>query len=301
MGGTVDPALPGRNSTRFGKYLAWLRNAHGSLSERSDAKAPLFASVLPYPEALRPLGSAVSDPENSRGWAMNFVNTVVAWSNFVVLGFPHCDEFFEPPVAHRSVQSIRPYADKLLGEVVEFMNPEMLAGTLSCEGKRSDSEALIASGTDAWYGSDGKVDAKGISTALPVVADRVAIPVEAGLVDPCGVLGKERAEVVAHLPDLRMPEECWGAEVRACHNVPPEEEAPLIRKLLQAKMVVLLPEDELPRTKDGRLLLGGLFSVKKNENEDRLIYDRRPENNTMQKLNWARLPMVLVFAGSFYA
>ena len=37
-------------------------------------------------------------------------------------------------------------------------------------------------------------------------------------------------------------------------------------------------------------MLGGLFAVGKNSAEDRLIFDRRPENATMEKLHWADLP-----------
>lgn len=59
----------------------------------------------------------------------------------------------------------------------------------------------------------------------------------------------------------------------------------MARKMLQSGMAELIPESELPRDRHGRILLGGLFSVPKNETEDRLIYDRRPENETMRLLH----------------
>ena len=52
----------------------------------------------------------------------------------------------------------------------------------------------------------------------------------------------------------------------------------------------MIPEDELPRGRHGCLLLGGLFCVAKDAERDRLIFDRRPENATMKRLNWAKLP-----------
>lgn len=61
-------------------------------------------------------------------------------------------------------------------------------------------------------------------------------------------------------------------------------------------MITLVPEDELPRNKDGKLMVAGFFCVKKNEVEDRLILDRRPENATMHKLDWASLPSGACFA-----
>ena len=289
-GAFVDPALPGRNSTRFMKYLAWLERAHGYLLERSGANTPLFPSALPYPEVLGAKGRARGSLDALQ-WGRVFVNTLVAWSNFVVLGCPDGEgSAFEPRVAHTSVEGIRPYADKLLGEVANFISPEVLSGALSCEGKRKDLEELVASGTGACYSGVVKVESQRLSSALPVVADRVAIPEEAGQVDPRRCLDSVRAQVVDNLQALRRPEHLWGEEVQACHRVPIEEETPLLRRLLASRMIALVPESELPRRQDGRLLLGGLFAVRKNEREDRLIFDRRPENSTMDRLDWARLP-----------
>ena len=287
---SVDPALSGRNSTRFMKYLAWLERAHGYLLERSSADTPLFPSALPYPEVAG-LRLGTKGLLKSTDWCRVFVNALVAWCNFVVLGCPDgAGSAYEPRVAHRSVEGIRPYADKLLGEVAEFFCPEMLSGTLSCEGKRKDLEDLVASGTGACYSGVVKVGCQQLSTALPVVAERVAIPEEAGQVDPRRCLERSRAEVVDRLPDLRLPEALWGEEVVACHRVAVHEESSLLRRLWAAKMITFVPEQELPRRRDGRLLLGGLFAVRKNEKEDRLIFDRRPENATMKRLDWAKLP-----------
>ena len=287
---TVFPFLPSANSTRFMKYLAWFERAQGYLLERSGTDIPLFPSALPYPEALLPEGCQSSGP-GSRRWAMVFVNTLVAWSNFVILGCPGEQAgVLEPRVSYRSVQGIRPFADKLLGEVEEFVTPELLRGSLPCSGKRKELGKLLASCTGASYGHFDKVDASSLPSALPVVAERVAIPEVAGGVDPCKCLDEARAQVVAHLEDLRLPEVAWKEVGPACHRVPREEETPLLRKLWGAGMISFVPEADLPRSEAGELRLGGLFCVAKNEVEDRMIFDRRPENATMRKLNWARLP-----------
>ena len=224
-------------------------------------------------------------------WAKSFVNTVVAWSNFVVLGCPGDDAgVLEPRVAYRSVEGIRPFADKLLGEVVDFITPELMDGSFVSSGKRGELEALVASCTGASYGHFVKVDSSTLSSALAVEAERVAIPEVAGGVNPCACLGPERTHVVEHLEDLRLPEVAWKEAGPACHRVAKAEEAPLLRKLWRAKMITFLPEAVLPRTQAGDLRLGGLFAVKKSELQDRLIFDRRPENATMLKLDWARLP-----------
>ena len=54
-------------------------------------------------------------------------------------------------------------------------------------------------------------------------------------------------------------------------------------------MLRLVAEEDLPKDKDGRLLLGGLFAVDEDELVDRLIFDRRPENSTMRRLDWCQL------------
>ena len=185
-------------------------------------------------------------------------------------------------------------ADKLLGEVEEFASPELLHGSLSCEGKRGVIDELLSQVSctvGACYGDlRGPQGQEAGLPTLPVKADRIAVPEVAGMVDPCEWLDEDRAMVVRNLDKLRLPEHQWEEVVKAFHQVPPEEEDRVVRKLLRTGMGRLLPESELPRDSRGRLLVGGLFSVLKNEREDRLIFDRRPENATMTRLRWAKLP-----------
>lgn len=61
-------------------------------------------------------------------------------------------------------------------------------------------------------------------------------------------------------------------------------------------MVELVEESKLRRTSCGELLTGGFFSVSRSTTEDRLIDDRHPENATMSKLGWAKLPSGACFA-----
>ena len=44
------------------------------------------------------------------------------------------------------------------------------------------------------------------SAAIPVVAERVAVPEVAGLVDPCQHLPPSRKEIMADLSKMRLPE-----------------------------------------------------------------------------------------------
>ena len=284
--------MPGRNS-KFQRYYTWFQGAQGTTPERSGIEQPLFPGVLPYPEVLSECGGALLDDEAAEFWGKSLLNEFVAWSNFVVLGCPECrDGRFEPRVVHRSMEDMRSFADRLLGEVVSFSTPELLRDTLCCEGKRGDLQSLLEllSCSTSSYDDVGPQVSPEAGVALPVVAERVAVPAEAGLVDPADWLEPDRAAVFENLDRLRLPEELWGEKVVACHRVPLDQEEAVIRKLLETNMVTLVPEGELPRDGQGDIRVGGLFSVRKNDVEDRLIYDRRPENATMPRLRWAELP-----------
>ena len=284
-------------NSRFLRYYAWLCETHGTLLDRSSSERPssLFPAALPFPELLAE-GDAVLVDEPSTRWAKSLINMWIGWSNYVVLGCPECkNSACEPRVGYRQWQEVRTLVGSLLGGVTEFVSNEMCTEALSCDGKRlSVEEALdqlkVLRGD---YGGIGILPDEAIARttmAMPVVADRVAIPDAAGTVSPLDWLSEERAEIVSDLSQLRMPEADWRPVRRACHQVSVDEEARLMRRLLQHNMVCLAPESELPVDNQGRLLTGGFFSVPKNSDEDRLIFDRRPENATMNRLQWAKLP-----------
>lgn len=284
-------------NSRFLRYYAWLCDTHGTLLERSSSEGSLsrFPAALPFPELLAE-GDASRVDEPNTLWAKSFINVWIGWSNYVVLGCPDCgDSACEPRVGYRQWKEVRTLVGSLLGEVTEFVSSDMCTEALSCDGKRlSIEEALdqlkVLHGD---YGGLGILPDEAIArttVAMPVVADRVAIPDAAGTVSPLDWLPEERAEIVSDLSQLRMPETDWRRVPRACHQVSVDEEARLMRRLLQHNMVCLTPESELPVDSQGRLLTGGFFSVPKNSDEDRLIFDRRPENATMNRLQWAKLP-----------
>ena len=286
------PALLGRNSN-FIAYFDWFQDVQGSLPELSGNHVSLFPAVLPYPEILQTDELEGADASLC-WWAKCFMNVLVAWSNYMVLGCPRPgDGATEPRVTYRGLSDVRQFADRLLGEVTEFASWDLICGDFSCEGKRAIIESLLKDfpSTGACY-SFVPFEAGGHSpsTALAVVAERLAIPEKAGQVDPLDWLPPDRAEVVKHLADVRLPEELWDEVPVACHRVPPDQEKHVARRLLETGMAVPIPESDLPRTNAGRLLVGGLFAVEKSDHQDRLIFDRRPENSTMRRLRWADLP-----------
>ena len=261
------------------------------MSSDAGGSNSLFPCDLPYPEALRPPSGAVLDDEEKRLWAMNYLNVFVAWGNYVELGCPDCHGgSWEPPTVVQSRDVARRFADRLLGEVEEFASFELVNDSLFFEGSRHAVEQALRHVSCTAAGYVGGTADDSLSNALPVKAERVAMPEHAGMVDPLLLLPEDRREVVANLVALRRPEHLWEPMVRAFHNVPADEEAGLVKKLLEHKMVELVPESQLPHDSCGKMHPGGFFCVPKNETEDRLIYDRRPENSTMERISWAKLP-----------
>jgi hypothetical protein len=76
---------------------------------------------------------------------------------------------------------------------------------------------------------------------------------------------------------------------------PEASEAALRTKLFASGMAALVPEEEVACDSTGRMLLAGLFCVEHKKDRDRLIVDRRPQNSTEHRLQWARLPHGVLF------
>ncbi|CAE7434654.1 unnamed protein product, partial [Symbiodinium sp. KB8] len=287
----VHPALAFGNS-KFVSYVVWFEGAQGLLPERSGDFSSLFPCALPYPEALLSERVVVDSSGALDWWSMAFVNTWVAWGNFVTLGCPSPGgSAYEPRVSYKSRAEARTFADQLLGEVRQFANLDLVLGRLGCSGKRGCIEEMLQQVHCTGAYCAGTAQAPGqASCALSVVPSRVALPEKAGMVDPLDWLEPARAGVVQDLVRLRRAEEDWDEIPLACHKVAPQDEDEMVLRLVAHGMAVPVQEAELPHDGRGRLLSGGLFGVGKNEQEDRLIYDRRPENATMDKLGWAHLP-----------
>ena len=79
------PVLAYGNSD-FLEYYTWFESVQGVLPQRCGDEHLLFPCALPYPEAL--VTEVVEGGGARRWWAMAFVNTFVAWSNYTVLGCP---------------------------------------------------------------------------------------------------------------------------------------------------------------------------------------------------------------------
>lgn len=291
MPGVLDPKLHGLNSSKFLAYMSWLESAHSTLPTKAGSNQCLFPCVLPYPEVLDSKGLSVVDEPKEMLFAKRHLNTLVAWCNYIILGCPDCrGGTFEPRVVHRCREDARRFSDGLLGEAAEFGSSDLVSGRLTMQSGRLAVEEMLKQMAKSVSGYHGGPTACNLSGAMAVVSERIAVPSSAGQVDPRDLLPEHQRVVVDDLPALRKPEHLWDEIPVPCHRVDSSQEAGLVKKLLECNMVKLVPESELPRDQFGNFLSGGFFCVPKNEDEDRLIFDRRPENSTMDRVVWARLP-----------
>jgi len=284
----------GGRSTAFTAFYLWLIRSHSTLPQLRGMDTPLFPCLLSYPEALPRKGSAVTGAGSLEMDAKRRLNDLFAWCNFVELGLPRRSGSCEPQ-AWSSSERARHFADDMLGEAVSFGGFEAVHET-PVTGRRAKILTSLKTLEKRYDRSAVVTDRFETCEAGCVKTERLAMPAVAGSVDTMKLLPPERAKVMADMLQLREPEHLWPSIPIACHKVDRAEERRLCVQLLRCKMAVLVPEFEPPRCKDGRLLLGGLFSVAKDELKDRLIFDRRPENSTMRRLDWCHLPSASCFS-----
>ena len=110
---------------------------------------------------------------------------------------------------------------------------------------------------------------------------RVSLPKTAGTCDPGDYLCGEWAKVYADMKQLVKDGDEWGMPLpRPCHFVSQANEICLRKLLCGSGMAKLIEEQEIPRTRGGRKLLAGLFTVPHKVTSDRLTVDRRAQNET---------------------
>lgn len=105
--------------------------------------------------------------------------------------------------------------------------------------------------------------------AIPLVADRVSLPAEAGTVDMLALLPPELAAIYSDPSKLLKPLLQRDKMPRPCHRVSPSEYLRLVVRLYAMGMVTFRRVVEV---------VNGIFGVPKDGNLIRLILDARPAN-----------------------
>lgn len=129
-----------------------------------------------------------------------------------------------------------------------------------------------------------------MTVAKHVEPERMSLPEIGGILDPVDHLKGHKKELfenmVEHVPHNDIPEK----KVKGCLKIKPEHIVPVYEKLLDSHVAVLLPVSMALRDETGKIVSGGLFAVPHKEHTDRVICDRRPQNQLERRLVWAKLP-----------
>jgi hypothetical protein len=126
--------------------------------------------------------------------------------------------------------------------------------------------------------------------AEAVDAEALRLPASAGHLKPADFLPASQAHMFEDMANRLLPPENRPELVpHPCFMVSPAEQRILRRRLMSAKMTLWLPESEIARREDGRLLLNGCFAVPHRKGQ-RAIFYGRPANAGEARLRWATLP-----------
>ena len=189
-----------------------------------------------------------------------------------------------------------PWALKIAQNLLEDVMPfsRLPGGSSSSRGAStllSTIEALRASDYNFLHEHD--LD-KLACAAQRVLPHRVSgsLPEKAAIVKPEDILDEPfRSQFLAMPQEIPITDRPIAGDLpRACHLVSKEDQYNLNNILLQRGVCRLVPLDKCIFDSKGKVVAGGLFTVKHKEGSDRLINDRRPFNAMERRLNWARLP-----------
>ena len=119
---------------------------------------------------------------------------------------------------------------------------------------------------------------------------KAGLPENAGTANPLDLLAPEHtAEFRDVNSRVKDPSPDDSELPKPCYRVSRSSEVELRRAVVNSGTAVLVRGSCTPKTKKGRLLLGGLFGVPHNDRL-RVIFDRRLQNMGEHRLQWAVLP-----------
>ena len=292
-----------QSDTAFGIFLEhYITEAldDGTLQGPLPDKHPLLPLPCPFPCAERELAGQL--PSSSRRRQRAGVRQVaMRWCNRITAALTFMDDTVDREGAWRRARPSAWQAEVaavLLHDLVGWCRRPfaMADGRGGRSGKLMEVIRRLATS-----GYENSHDTEKLTTvALPVVADRIALPAAAGGLDPLEYLSTEEKRLFCSWKDRELPRHAQARPERSCHRVSGDEEVKLFKRLMESDMAVLASENDIraARAKARGELIdwhedlapGGVFAVPHKPHADRLIYDRRPRNSLEKRFDWGKLP-----------
>ncbi len=129
-----------------------------------------------------------------------------------------------------------------------------------------------------------------ISSAMDVRPNRMSLPECAGIIDPSDFLKGQHLKDFTDIQNVVPHDISPEPPTKGCFKVRPDEVREVYTRLLESGVATLIPEEMALRDESGRIVSGGLFAVPHKAETDRIICDRRPQNELERRLVWAKLP-----------
>ena len=280
-----------RSGSAFCRFYFWLSNERNAALPRVSLGV---SKVLLLPTHLPRCHLANAPPKSRRGRAEFFAQhaawQLVEWS-LALFSFYECRN---PKSPSKILSRLRRWQvsaeqDQAARELFEGTVPfcRLRVTEPLARGRKALAVALARlSGPSLGQPCPAK-----IVGAKSVNIDRVKIPDVAGLCDPSEVLQGRRLRQYMNYESLWLDPRLWKYPLpKPCLMISPADERRLRPLLVRSGMAVLVEDNDVLRTPAGRKVLSGLFCVEHKAASDRIIFDRRPQNRTEERLNWANLP-----------
>ncbi len=302
------PAKPGFNSIAeslmkqngsFGRFLKlvherpYLEGSRPRTSLNTDRRdCKLFPSLLVVPLQAEATRSSRRN-RRGRGHRSTWGDVRVLWCMFTFLegGMPHRQED-QVRLADRAAATFwsplhASYAGCLHDEIHRF---NRLRSDQPLGRGLEQLEKLITRIHNSGY-NPGSYSLEALqSSAMEVKPERMSLPSVAGIINPADHLKGEHREQFQNMAETIPIHDSPEEPIKPCLKISPENVTPVYRKLLDSGVGVLIPETLALRNENGDIVSAGLFAVPHKETSDRVICDRRPQNQIERRLVWAKLP-----------
>jgi len=178
--------------------------------------------------------------------------------SFWEAGCPHTDKDVARVVADVQKRGLSPIhhrlADNLCAEGLAFCRASGLESSLSSRGL--DLMAQLEHLKLAYDSHEIPKLAESVNSAIPLRADRLSLPEVAGQCNVADWLIEPYRSAFLKMPET-VPIEPMGPALQPCLSFEPGEDVKIAERLLDAEAGVLLPECELIRDSNGKIVGGG--------------------------------------------
>ena len=289
-------------SSSHGSFGRFWRVLQETAFDKSRPRTPLsggdsaciFPSVLVIPDEPSVAKNA-RQRARRRGRESSWQWTSMIWALF---SFLECGAPFKPQdqlaLARRALavswtKIHAEYASRLHTQISHFVR--LRSNEPLCRGNQKLSEFIDKiRPLNSHYKPDTFNFEALCESAKPVKPERMSLPDTAGIINPLDFLKGKNREIFENFAE-RVPHDIPPPKpTKALVKVSPDDLPIVYRKLIDSGVATLIPIEMALKDQDGNIVSGGLFAVPHKEATDRIILDRRPQNELEKRVVMAKLP-----------